>query len=498
MSKPLASPSLGFKIGACLGAPRTIGHALLAAAFSLPIASKGELVRADYEFNSQFTRYTDLANQARFDTVGALTLSSPTLSGLDCTGTLISATVVLTAAHCFATPRGFLFTPSQSLFTGGFSTGVSVNFIGGPATSAASRTYFGTADSVAIFPGYNGLYESGDLALVRVSQFNGNVPTNYLAINTSPSVSSPAPNFAVTVGYGNLGNGVSGEAPNPTNLKVAGITTIQDVAAGPTLLKSTFLSPSQIFQAGYPINFLQSAPGYGDSGGPLVLNIAGVQSIIGTVGGGGVGTRTLFEPKTEGDFYGQDNFWVRTSSFAGWIASESAALGGSAILGVAGSSEANPVYGITTNVNGANGPFTRKNFAFLTSLGFEFVDPPGGRVDQLTVVDGPKLTGVRLSSNISDVQFSIFDDVSQSFGALSALIFGQDYFFSATDKIEVFGLNGNQTVLGLKFASVGVVDLQWDSLPDAVAAVPEPSTYAYFAVGLAVVGLARRRRIEIL
>lgn len=156
-----------------------------------------------------------------------------------CTGTVISSTAVLTAAHCFL---------SSAV---GASVVITVN--GQQAEIPASR--------IALHPGFSvsgaGIFFN-DAAVIRTS--------TALAAPTSPILLSRAPRVgeeAIVAGYGQVGNGL----PASEDIN-AGSAEVRDVTS------------NHVF-----INFTkdESHPCQGDSGGALFVRDGGELAIVGVV-----------------------------------------------------------------------------------------------------------------------------------------------------------------------------------------------------------------------
>lgn len=447
------------------------------------------LIRHDFELNSEYNRYINLANQDRFYSVGAVGIVTPFLSGNTssslCTGSLIAPTIVLTAAHCMfaidsaTNNRVSVFTPGNSPYAGTFNGGAFVGFGGGP-TYASS--YAGVADRVSIYPGYDGSYGSGDIALVRIPNMIGAAPSSYLPLYTGSDETSPSPSLAVTVGYGDFGNGRVGRVigSNVSMQKLAGITMVENTSSQ-NVLSSQFFSPGQIFENGLPSNFLQAAPANGDSGGPLVKNINGVNTIIGTVGGGPGETPLLFDSGGGGNLYNETNYWVRTSAFAGWIAAESTTLSGLAPVLTSGSSSTDPLMVPAVPLPEGNG--TQKDFVFLAAGGTIYLDPDTADIEEFNVISGPLVNAVTLPENdFSIVKIFVFDVSTGTYIDIGASITGgETYTFDApVASFRLTGLLGEQATVGVGLSGSGVVQLRWTSISN----IPEPNQIILFLLGM--------------
>lgn len=491
-------------------AKRGLALALLSLAAT---ASQAILIRHDYDVpgTTNYNRYLNLANQDRFDTVGNIQLFQAAQSpgslvfSNSCTGTLISANVVLTAAHCFDGGPGLVnsFQLNTARSAMPLVSGQQVFFAGGPnlavagAYSTPQVDYALQFDRLSIHPGYalNGGSSIGygpDLALLRVygAPFVGTAPTNYLAINTGTAEPFPSPRFGVTVGYGATGNGRDGQtSDNPAVEKRAGLTIIDFDLLHPDTLASKFLRPSTYAAQLLPSNLLQAAPGAGDSGGPLVVNDAGTNVIYGVVQGGG-------------NVYGSTNWWTRMSSFSDWIVSEADALGDAPAVDPAGYSQSNPL--LPNVIRDLGTTLREKSFNFVSGpFGLPvFLDPDSSSLIDIFVDSGPNILSLFLPAGFGQAQvFWGGDDGSLSLGSLSI---GPDQWLdlpSAARRLRLVGLDDGvpDLTLGFKFAAADLVSLRWQS---AVAdtgggggpgtPVPEPMLPALVLAGLAALRFARR------
>ena len=150
------------------------------AAFILAAVAPASAIVINNAFNPSAPPVVDTTNQ--FPNVLALSFSG----AVGCTGTLISPSVVLTAAHCF-------FNPNTGLRD---NTPVSV---GGQTTSA-----------IYVAPGYTFPFIQSDLAVLALPNAITNVPRSALQLGGNP-IAQETPIYIV--GYGNFGTGTNPPTP---------------------------------------------------------------------------------------------------------------------------------------------------------------------------------------------------------------------------------------------------------------------------------------------
>ncbi len=490
----------------------------------LPVPAQAVLLRTGYDVQGSpnYNRYTTLAKQTRFDTVGNIQLYD-TIQNLSafgfhnsCTGTLISPSVILTAAHCFSDGAGNVKSFSQNaslsampiqqgkqvFFATGSNLATNSNASLGPIYSSKSIQYAAQVDLLSIYPGYNSnlgnqVTFDGDLALLRVynQPWFGAQPTNYLPLNVGTGEASIQPTFGVTVGYGNTGNGTSGyivngfQQKNPAIEKRAGLVEVKYDILHPNTLTAKFTNPTKYASLLYPSNFLGATTGPGDSGGPLVANLGSGDTIIGVLQGGGP------EPMK----YDSQSWWTRVSSFASWIQSEATKLSGQLVTALFGTTPSEPLLPqVSKIING----IVSKTFTFLASPSFPtFLDPTGGGTLDVQVDSGPKITSVFLPTD-----FSTAAEVWQ-FDPVLAVFFntGKELspgaWFDFDDPVSAFRLVGlpdsYDLTLGFKFADVGLEVLTWTFTPNESgpgSTVPEPSSFSLLFGTIVLSGLWLRRK----
>ncbi|MCY7385095.1 MAG: trypsin-like serine protease [Microcoleus sp. CAN_BIN18] len=251
----------------------------------------GSAIAGTIRHDRSDAQYRNFGNQ--FANVGRLDLKfSGSNSFIVSSGTLIAANRVLTAAHCLENGQ-------QSLAGAGFTIGGRSIPINWGLQQGAWRS------------SNRNLGAGVDIGLFRLS-------SSVLGINPATLYSGSDEDMKVGsyVGFGDTGNGLTGQIPTPpqTRTKRAGQNTIglgSRAGYSNQVLMSDFddprsVNPSQPLTN--PLN-LEYQIGSGDSGGALFIGglLAGVNSFIDSIDG-----------RTDSD-YGDYSVATRVSSHQNWI-----------------------------------------------------------------------------------------------------------------------------------------------------------------------------------
>ena len=206
-----------------------------------------------------------------------------------CTGTVLTPTIVLTAAHCVLDePTGTPYAANQIEVRTG-----SVSSSGGGSLV--------TATAVAVYPGFTFATLHGDVAVLRVPSVSLGADSGIRLATSADGALYAAGLPVVYAGWGRTDNGAT---PPPQLLQQGSATVLANTdcrAADPDFSATYDLCVS----SGQPTSVCN-----GDSGGPLLAGTPGAYVLIGVTSYGASSTCG-----------GSPDFFARVSSLQPWIAS---------------------------------------------------------------------------------------------------------------------------------------------------------------------------------
>jgi hypothetical protein len=233
--------------------------------------------------------YNNLATQPQYQAAGYIRDLGSTLLSF-CSGTLVTPTVFLTAAHCVDSDvNHFSDVPPTDLFVG-----FDVNIPAAPTTSNVA--------SVSIHELWDGTALHDLAKLHLMAPLGGITPATLTTQN-------PFSLLGTMIGYGQQGNGLGAALVGANNR--LGARNIIDGTLFP--VQTDFDRPNgttSSFGGNFPVA-LEGSPCFGDSGGPLFVAFGGNEMVVGVVHGSPFGNP--FGPLCQ---YGDRPVWVPLSDQA--------------------------------------------------------------------------------------------------------------------------------------------------------------------------------------